>query len=180
MPILKSNPYSAKVMPPWMVGITLLLFAALVGAGFYQRQHPVVLKDLIQWVPAEQAQKAAAALKKPILYDFSADWCPPSKQMRRDVFKNREASDWINQNFIPVKVLDRPGLGENDPAITELQKKFEIEAFPTLIVWVADDKSQREVGYSDKTQIMRFLQGELAFLATAASSTPTVVSTPVK
>jgi thiol:disulfide interchange protein DsbD len=89
--------------------------------------------DLVQWLPPESA--AVAASTKPVLYDFTAAWCGPCRQLEADVYRNPELAAQINARFTPVKVVDRRREdGANRAEVESLQERFRVEAFPTVVI----------------------------------------------
>jgi len=87
--------------------------------------------DLVQWVPLAAASGSA----KPVLYDFTAAWCGPCRQLEADVFSDPELAAQINARFTPVKVVDRQREdGANPPAVAALQQRFDVRAFPTVVI----------------------------------------------
>ncbi len=91
--------------------------------------------DRVHWRPIASARTEALASGKPILYDFTADWCPPCRAMQRELFSDPEAAARIDSAFVPVRVLDRQREeGRNTTEVMVLQAQYHVEAFPTLVV----------------------------------------------
>jgi thiol:disulfide interchange protein len=91
--------------------------------------------DRVSWRPIASARTEALASGKPILYDFTADWCPPCRAMQRELFSDAQAAAAIDSAFVPVRVLDRQREeGRNSTEVMVLQAQYHVEAFPTLVV----------------------------------------------
>jgi thiol:disulfide interchange protein len=121
--------------PKILMAIAAVLLVARVGLGIYTSKHPVGEPDRVNWQPVEFADSLARAEKKPILYEFSADWCAPCQTMQKEIFSDREGADRIDKLFVPVRVVDRMREeGRNRPEVAGLQARFGVRAFPTLVV----------------------------------------------
>src|SRR2546426_499559 len=74
-----------------------------------------------------------------VLYDFSAAWCGPCRQMAAEVFADETSARKLGAMFVPVHVVDRAREdGRNQPDVQALEDRFRIEAFPTLVVYAPD------------------------------------------
>jgi len=126
---------STRRAPQLLLIIAAALLLARIAVGIYENFNPPEVADRIRWRAIGTEVDEAQATGKPILYDFTADWCAPCQLMRREVFADRKSAESIEKLFIPVKVLDRSREeGQNPPAVTLLQEHFRIDGFPTLVV----------------------------------------------
>lgn len=116
-------------------------------------------EDLVQWQTPETFAQVASSSTKPVLYDFSAVWCGPCKRLAADVFADAEAAAYINENFTPVQVMEPNG--EAPASVKQLQNKFGITGYPTLIV-AANGQLKSTVGYGGKDATLDFLKESLA------------------
>lgn len=115
-----------------------LIFLAVLLVRFGPQWMPDRSDDgpqLVKWVAAEEGLQLARSSGKPVLYDFTAAWCPPCRQLDREVFMNEEMARRINHQFVPVRVMDRQREdGRNGTVVAQLQKQYSIGAFPTVVI----------------------------------------------
>jgi thiol-disulfide isomerase/thioredoxin len=112
----------------------------------------------VQWRNLADAPAAAGRLGKPVLYDFTAEWCAPCKLLDED-WADASVAEKVNASFVPVRVMDRMReQGRNAPEVAELQRRYEVSAFPTLVVAAPDGRliAKRE-GYRNTERLVEFL-----------------------
>ena len=139
---------------------SLLLSAAVLagfgGTGFAaEKDYPPEFVKSVQAGDFVTDYKLALALskesKRPILADFTgSDWCGWCIKLKGEVFDTKEFKEWAGKNVIMLEV-DFPNQKKLDPKLKaqndELQTKFQINGFPTVVV--LDDKGAKkgELGY---------------------------------
>ena|SRR5215471_82672 len=113
---------------------------------------------LVRWQLLEST--AGAPQGKPLLYDFTAAWCAPCHRLDEEGWSDPEIAKLVNDGFVPVRVVDRQREdGKNTSTIDELQRRYAVNAFPTLVV--VDGSGQpfaRTEGYGGKTRLTAFLE----------------------
>ncbi len=140
-----------------------LLLACRVGLTVRAALYPPVLLQSVNWRTAPEAVAEAERTGRPLLYDFSADWCRPCRRMAREVFADAEAGRLVNETFVPTRVED--GLasdGLSDQQAAALRRSLGVEAFPTLLVVQEGEVRGRLVGYQGRESTLAFLQSSVA------------------
>ena len=62
-----------------------------------------------------------------IFVDIYTDWCLPCKMMDQDVFSHQGTADYLNDNFLNIKVNAEIGVGLN------WTFEYPIQGYPTLL-----------------------------------------------
>lgn len=136
-----------------------VLLVARVGLTIADLVHPADRGRSVAWTDALKYQTPTSEARKLRLYEFYADWCSPCHRLERDVMTNTEIRDTIEKNFVPIRVIDRQREdGKNDKAITALQRKYRVFAFPTLVAVGPDGEAiGLLVGNSSSLAVYRFV-----------------------
>jgi len=119
-----------------------------------------------EWTTYDDALRQSRDTGKPVMLDFSADWCPPCQALKRELFDAAAMGTTVKSAVIPVSLVDRMReTGQNPPQIEDLQRRYGIQAFPTLIVFSpATGRSLRLQGYAGATETLRWITEAAAAL----------------
>jgi thiol:disulfide interchange protein len=145
-----------RALPIWLVILTALLIIARVVSTRYPVKSET---DLVRWTPIAFARAAALRSHRPIIYEFSAEWCGPCHLLEREVFMDAELSAKINERYIAVQVVDRQREdGHNEPAVQQLMDRYGVNAFPTVVIAAADGRPRdRVLGYQGRDKFAAFI-----------------------
>lgn len=136
------------------------IFPAQHGSGLQPASTgTAVVSDQLVWRKPADGLKESLSTRKPILYDFTAEWCGYCKMMKSAVFEKTEDATKINRMYIPVVVMDRRREeGRNPGEISDLQSKYKIRGFPTLIIQYPDKNDYKMLpGFVNEDSVMNFL-----------------------
>lgn len=76
----------------------------------------------------EQALQKAKTEQKLVFIDCYTSWCGPCRLMTRDVFPQQAVGDYMNKEFVNLKIDVEKGEG------IELAKRFRVTVYPTFLV----------------------------------------------
>ena len=114
----------------------LILWAALLcGSLSRVNAQGVEFRDLTFRQALEQAREE----NKLVFMDCYTSWCGPCKNMLNNVFTLPEAGEFMNAAFVCVKFDMEKGEG------IELQKQFQVRAFPTFFMIRPDGTVQHRL-----------------------------------
>lgn len=128
-----------------------LMGAAAIAAAALFTAHATRAAEAEWLTNFEDAKKVAALEKKDLLIDFTgSDWCGWCKRLDAEVFSKDAFVEGAPKDFVLVE-LDFPQQKEQTPAIkaqnAELQAKYGIRGFPTIVLTDAEGRPYAQTGY---------------------------------
>jgi thiol:disulfide interchange protein DsbD len=117
----------------------------------YPRKAP----EKLRFEPFNSERLASATeSRKPVLIDFSADWCIPCREMEHSTFIDPSVVSEARR-FVTMKA----NLTTQDKKTEELTNKYEIQGVPTTMLIDSSGKVlQRKVGYIGPREMLADLR----------------------
>jgi len=100
-----------------LIATYLIASWAMIGPGVSWRSY------------SEQLLEETRNARKPIIIDFSADWCAPCREMDEVTFRDADVVKEAEKSFIMVKV----DLTRNDAGHERLVARYGVRGVPTVI-----------------------------------------------
>lgn len=98
----------------------------------------------------KKAMEQADEEGKLIFIDAYTSWCGPCKQLEKTTFKSEKVGEAFNEQFINIKIDV-----EKDADGPEIERKYKINAYPTLLVIDSEGKLKKSlVGFQTEKQML--------------------------
>jgi|GEM_PF-5592502 len=162
---MSQNPIAQKASSTGMNRLWALLIVVCLGAAVVitiinrKAQAPTEQQRALAaqgWETSfEQAAQRSVAEGKPILVDFTADWCPPCQYMKYQIFTLDRVMQARADRFISLRAditsRSSPGM--------PMAMQYEIQATPTLLILDAQGRElARQVGALDESSLLKWFE----------------------
>ncbi len=94
-------------------------------------------QNAIAWVEYETGMAQAAKKKKPMLIDFTAEWCGWCKKLEAEVFPKREMIA-LSKQFVCIRI-------DGDQR-ADLKAKYAVDGYPTAVILEHDGQELMRIG----------------------------------
>ncbi len=140
------------------VAIAATVFGAFMFvAALEKTQTALAGGPSLQWLTSEaEATARARAEHRPLLIDFTADWCKACKELAVETFAAPEVAARLS-SFVTVKV---DATNDEDKAVESLKEKYSVVGLPTVIVLDADGKERARINeFTPPAEFMKRIAG---------------------
>lgn len=107
----------------------------------------------IEWrTNLDAALEESRRTGKPVLADFSADWCPPCIAMKHDVWPDDAVEQAVMERYVPLVVdVDRD---------VDASGRYGVRAIPTILVIDGDGRVLRRATFLSASGMREFLAAD--------------------
>ncbi len=142
--------------PGGRLGWLLVVLASVTAVAVVGRSRTVG-PDRMGWsddLPAAR-RVAVAAGRRPMLLDFTADWCPACQELRRTTWTDPAVGAAVAGRFVPVRV--------DVDAHPDVARQYGCAYLPLLVLTDADGHElRRSEGYLSPDAFRHWLAGDAA------------------
>jgi thiol-disulfide isomerase/thioredoxin len=120
---VRSGPQSK--IPPILFWLVVAAIVLRIVTASLDRGKKDEGSGLVRWQPHEKAAAAARSEGKPVLYDFTAAWCPPCHRLDTEGWGDSRVASLVNDSYLPARIVDRAREeGKNSASIDELPRRY--------------------------------------------------------
>ena len=134
------------------IGLFLVLSTVMVPNLWAEEE-----KVQIQWLSYEKGLALAKETGKPVLVNFTADWCRYCHMMKKETYSKPAVISYVNEHYVPVKVDT-----QRDQATAA---RYYVRSIP--VIWFLSSDGEKITslpGYVDAPNFLKVL----SFIATEA------------
>jgi thiol:disulfide interchange protein len=139
----------------WLVmsgALAVMLFVQwpMLKGMYYRAADATPAASRIEWrTDLESALREARRSNRPVLVDFSADWCPPCIAMKHDVWPDDTVEEAVIGSYVPLLIdIDRDGV---------VAEQYGVEAIPTVLMLDGHGRVLRRANFLSASGLKQFL-----------------------
>jgi thiol:disulfide interchange protein DsbD len=120
--------------------------AAIVAANDGKPAAPGAVKPVVWTTDEAAARKTAATEKKPMLIDFTADWCAACKELEKNTFTTEKF--WkAAERYVTLRI---DGTDQDNEIFDKNSKAYGVQGLPALVI--LDSKGQQAKIFKKKPE----------------------------
>jgi thiol:disulfide interchange protein DsbD len=121
------------------VAIAATVFGCVVAITWLEKPRVAPQQELA-WVTKEpEALAQAKAAKRPVLIDFTADWCAACKELARVTFTEPQVREQLDRfTLLKIDCTD-----DEDPTVADIRARYKVAGLPTVIILDSDLKERQ-------------------------------------
>jgi thiol:disulfide interchange protein DsbD len=150
--------------------LVVVLVAGWIGFQWLAGSLAGAEQSLVTWRGDYAAALAQAKRQgRPVLLEFTADWCPPCQWMDANVYSQQRVADRIARQFVAVQVdLSNPG-----PAQQRLADQWQVRGVPAMLLLSPEGEPiARHVGRMRADAMLRWFEQAPSPAATQPDASP--------
>jgi thiol:disulfide interchange protein DsbD len=99
-------------------------------------------EQILHWEHSEaDAVNRARTEKRPLMVDFTADWCGACKELSKHTFSDpRVMAQATKAKFVAVKV---DATNDEDPQVDAVKSKYKVVGLPTVVIYDSTGKERK-------------------------------------
>jgi thiol-disulfide isomerase/thioredoxin len=129
------EPQRPRRFHPGAILLVLLVVGLGLGGWKYAHSGDGWIHDFDEGVTASRESG------KPMLVFYTADWCPPCRQLKATVLADATVNEGLAERFVRVKVDLTDQMGPN----VRLAAEYGVHAIPTMILYDASGNERERV-----------------------------------
>ncbi len=157
----KENFKSSYWLCSWSVLLGFIITGSLCYATYKKEKQALIPSSAttlsINWIKdLDKAKEIAKKESKPLLIDFTADWCSACKTIEKNLFQNHEFVKAYNDKIIFCKI----DCTQHNQEHESLLDAFDIKGLPTIILIKPNGKQKKHGSEITKKIIEDFISDQ--------------------
>lgn len=114
---------------------------AVVGGALFWTSCDMP-RGSLEWLHSEpEAATLATTEKRPMIVDFTAEWCGACKEIAKETFSDpRVQQKALTAKFVAVKV---DATNDEDPQVDAVKGKYKVVGLPTVVIYDSTGKERK-------------------------------------